>query len=60
MPVSGLEHKQWDVPRQFLSFAMEDPSLVAEAAVREALKMERAAWKQAKELAAAAGRGIAR
>ena len=55
----GLEHKQWDVARQFLSFAMEDPSLVPEAAVREALKMERASQKQAKELAAA-GRGSAR
>ena len=55
----GLEHRQWDVARQFLSFAMEDPSLVPEAAVREALKMERASQKQAKELAAA-GRGSAR
>ena len=59
MPAYGLEHKQWDVARQFLSFALEDPSLVPEAAVPEALKMENAAQKQAKELAAA-GRGIAR
>ena len=49
----GIEHDKWTVAKQFLSFAMEDTSLVPTAAVREALKLERAAQKQAKDLAAA-------
>ena len=55
----GLEHNKWTVAKQFLSFALEDPSLVPTAAVKEALKLERAAQKQTKELALA-GRGAGR
>ena len=49
----GIEHSKWSVARQVLSFAMEDTSLVPTATVKEALKLERAAAKQAKDLAAA-------
>ena len=55
----GIGHDNWAVAEQFLSYTMEDTSLVPSATVKTALKLERAAAKQAKDMAAA-GRGAGR
>ena len=49
----GIEHDNWSVAQQFLSFPMEGTSLVPTATVKLALKLERAVAKQAKDMAAA-------
>ena len=59
MLVYGVENDNWGVAEQFLSYPMEESSLVPSASVKEALKLERAAAKHAKDMAAA-GRNTSR